>query len=65
VKKSPAKQKHITQRREGLQRAKKTRQFFFAALCVFAPWRELSDFFTRSQRWEDLRFGMAVPVTGR
>jgi hypothetical protein len=51
VKKSPEEQKHFTQRRKGPEGAKKTRQFFFACLCVLAPWRELFDFFTRSKPW--------------
>jgi hypothetical protein len=51
VKKSPEEQKHFTQSRKGLEGAKKTRQFFFARLCVLAPWRELFDFFTRSKPW--------------
>jgi hypothetical protein len=48
VKKSPEEQKHFTQRRKGLEGAKKTGQFFFARHCVLAPWRELFDFLTRS-----------------
>jgi hypothetical protein len=47
VKKSPEEEKHFTQRRKGLEGAKKTKLLFFACLCVFAPWRELFDFFTR------------------
>jgi hypothetical protein len=31
--------------------AKKTKQFLFACLCVFASWRELFDFFTPSEGW--------------
>jgi hypothetical protein len=48
VKQSPKEQKHLTQRRNGLEGAKKTRQFFFAGLCALAPWCELFDFFVRS-----------------
>jgi len=48
VKKSSEGEKHFTQRRKGLEGAKKTRQFFLACLCVLAPWRELFDFFTPS-----------------
>jgi hypothetical protein len=48
VKKPPEEEKHFTQRRKGLEGAKKTKLFFSACLCAFAPWRELFDFFTRS-----------------
>ncbi len=51
VKKSPEEEKHFTQRRKGLEGAKKTKLFFLACLCVFAPWRELFDFFTRPWGW--------------
>ena len=52
MKKSPEQEKHFTQSRKGPEGAKKTGQFFFARLCVLAPWRELFDFFTRSKPWE-------------
>jgi hypothetical protein len=48
VKKSPEEEKHFTQRRKGLEGAKKTKLFFLACLCAFAPWRELFDFSTPS-----------------
>jgi hypothetical protein len=48
VKEPPQEQKHFTQRRKAVEGAKKTRRFFFARLCVLAPWREVFDFFTPS-----------------
>jgi hypothetical protein len=32
-------------------RRKEKKQFFFVRLCDLAPWRELFDFFTRSECW--------------
>jgi hypothetical protein len=48
VKEPPEEENHFTQRRKGLEGAKKTKLVFFACLCAFAPWRELFDFFTPS-----------------
>jgi hypothetical protein len=48
VKKSPEEEKHSTRRRKAPDGAKKTKLFFLACLCAFAPWRELFDFFTPS-----------------
>jgi hypothetical protein len=44
------KEKDFTQRRKVVEGAKKTRQFFFASLCVLASLREIVDFFTASNR---------------
>jgi hypothetical protein len=48
VKKSPEEQKHFTQRRKGLEGAKKTEQLLFASLCALASLREIVYFFTAS-----------------
>jgi hypothetical protein len=41
VKGAPEEQKHFTQRRKGVEGATKTRQFFWANLCVLGPEREV------------------------